>query len=178
MAKLAILSIVPLSLLLVLVMPQDPGEYKGTVMWSFDTNSYYTPDMMARWKKVLAKRCAPPLPHKDVETLKRYDACGLSTYFGRTNVRDCFTTQCIGFKVRVTLEQMYEYDCKFDDIMNPWCNHLMIPCLVNISAITPKQEFKDIMTQASALKGDELKKFNVKLLQKKLSCEEKAFGLR
>lgn len=118
------------------------------------------------------KVCGPPVVSDSV--LAKFDACGASLLFGRTNVRNCFTKH-FSFKKRVTLREMYTIDCMLDDEGRKKTNKALSDCLMAIAKITPKDEFTQFEKKMKSFKTDEEKMaFTKNYTDARLSCEEAA----
>lgn len=142
-----------------------------------DEEKHHTQEMKERRKKVEAKICAQPMPFKNIEQLKRYDACGPSLMFGQVTLRNCYTT-ILGFKKRLTIEMVYQMRCMFSDKYRQEFNKKLRKCLYAIAKITPKEEVVIFLDKLNKLKTpEEKKKFVGEFQELRLKCQEAAMGL-
>ena len=142
-------------------------------------DTHHTDEMKERKKRVKEKVCSmSPYKGANMDRLKKYDACNLATIlFGRTNMRNCFTTY-LGFKKRIVLERMYDIYCLSTAQREKEISTAVLKCLTSIAKIAPKEEFTHFMLKVSKLKtAEEKKEFAIKVGEMTIQCEEAALGI-
>lgn len=148
------------------------------VVHGHKTNPDHSKETKERMERLVKKLCSPPQPFADVRALERMDACGASMFYGRTNLRNCFTV-FMGFRERISLQAMYAIDaCMFTEEKRAEANKFVNQCLAAISKVTPKYELIQLGKKYSSLKtNEEKKKFVQEITDLRLTCEERALGL-
>lgn len=153
--------------------PDEGSHEHHTKNLNHHDDDHYTEEMKATRHRIYLKMCSDPnFPLKNVEIIKKFDACGSSMIYGRTNVRNCFT-QAVGFQKRVTLEGMYAMECRFTVKMRKHVGKEMHACLTKIAHITSKPEFTAYMEKIKSLRTREVKKeFSLKFTELIFKCQE------
>ena len=155
----------------------DAEDAAHDMIHNHERHDHHDDQVKARIARIKAKLCAPPQPYHDMEALKRYDGCGSSLLFGRTNVRDCFTT-FVGFKKRVPLERVYQLACLMNEERREAMDTFMGKCLRAIAKVAPKEELKSLIRKLEKVKtAEERTKVMKEYAEARLTCEEAALGL-
>ena len=155
-------------------MPASDEEAVHLMVLGYETRDQPSQSVKEQMERLRRKLCSPPQPFRDIPSLKRYDACGASLLYGRTNVRNCFTA-FIGFRDRVSLEHMYQMRCLMTREKQEQLTSFLTQCLAAIAAVTPKQEFKDLVRKVASSKEKE--QLTDEYTEYRLQCEMAALGL-